>query len=144
MAEADEQTGGTMNEQYAELIITREHIEVLPGRSLPLITFSWQGGKHLPVRIGDAARITPLLPWPVVKLEDDWAINGGIYARRDTGFWWVWHLFAYRVRSFVRIVSYRLILTAMIWGCAKVPDGRSPAWRDVYAVRWLAERLRQQ
>ncbi len=101
-------------------------------------SYEWDGEPNWPIRIsGYYLDEHPLetLPWPLMKVEDGerWLDDAAIYMRKD-GRWAIYAWFTkarYSIKKFLHPIYYRLIITAMVWGLAYVPEATVPSWRNL-------------
>lgn len=116
---------------YAHITVTRHE--------LPLNrfyeTYSWEGKKHwevvLPFYFYTRHDINKF-PWPleVVDYHSDWLDI--VCMRKDTAIpYWLFTKIKYKTKKLVYPVYHRIILTAMVWGLAYVPDYEIPSWRHL-------------
>lgn len=97
------------------------------------ITYEWEGKKHWPVIISDRYLNIYDLPWPLELIDRDWVSSyTGVYMRTDTKFpfWWFTKI-RVSIGKLIRPIYYRLILTAMVWGLAYVPNYEAPSWKHL-------------
>jgi hypothetical protein len=114
--------------EYAE-ILAHDHELPLERR---YTTYEWKGKPSAPVIIGRWMEVKDL-PWKLRLIEKEPYWDAGIYARTD-GYLllFAWLTAArYALRKAWQWVSYRLILTAMVWGLAYTPPWETPSWRDI-------------
>jgi hypothetical protein len=125
---------------YAEIIIT--HNELPLGRHY--LSYEWKGKPTQLVRISRKAidfgeLDIDKIPWPLAQVDEDYQWGITYYARKDAWFglyrWLV--VFRYFLRRKVELIYYRLLLTAMVWGLAWIPQSEIPTWRHLGRRRKL-------
>lgn len=97
-------------------------------------TYHWPAKPWQAVLIGDRAiEYRHEMPWKLVEVERYPEWRGSLYVRSD-GFLLVTRCLMavkIKVKKLLELVYYRLILTAMVWGLAYVPDFEAPSWRHL-------------
>lgn len=101
-------------------------------------TYEWEGKKHWPIFIDDrflgiygVPRIEHL-PWPLELVDRRGDVLISVYMRKDTTIpYWLLTKIKYKIKKFFYPVYCRLILTAMVWGLAYVPDYEVPSWKHL-------------
>lgn len=123
------------------LVENRAHI-ICHQHQLPLgkyyTTYEWEGKKNWPIFIDDrflgiygVPRIKTF-PWPLKLVDRQGDMLISVYMRTDTTFphWWITKL-RISIGKFIHPIYCRLILTAMVWGLAYVPDYEVPSWKHL-------------
>jgi len=119
-----------MNE-YAQIIGTRHSLPF--GRHY--VTYEWLGKPTMPVQIafGYEDEILGHLPWSLKEVQKDYCHLTTIYVRKD-GALAIMAAFTaakYWLRCRFIKIYHRLIITAMVWGLAYVPEAEVPSWKDI-------------
>ncbi len=121
-----------MNE--AQVIITTNELPL--GRVS--YSFQWEGEPNWPISISryflDEFPLETM-PWPLMKVREGESIldDYAIYMRKD-GHWAIYAWFTkarYSIKRFLQPIYCRLIITAMVWGLAYVPEATVPSWRNL-------------
>lgn len=120
---------------YAQILVKRSEI----ARGRYHLEFEWVGSPYWPIRINwqiFESDDFKQLPWPIKEIEnaDEW--RGTIiktFLRTDVP----WHLswLEWKLRRGLRrlfgLIYERLIISAMVWGLAYVPEGEAPSWKHL-------------
>lgn len=60
--------------------------------------------------------------------------------REDYPLWWALYLW-HRLTPLLDLIYRRTIITLAVWKLAEYREYEIPTWRDIHALRWIAERL---
>jgi hypothetical protein len=120
------------NREYARLVYQRQ--ELIDGRYL--VTVKWEGNPCLPIvvdpRFSSREFEIAQQSWPLVKIGQtrDWMKPCDVYARTDVGLGIParYHRLRYWLRRKTGPLKARIVMTAMIWGLAYVPEGEIITW----------------
>ena len=99
------------------------------------LTYKWIGKPWQPVWITELFVDQQLsdFPWKLIEVDRDYSKRAGLYVRAD-GFWvvtrWMTSL-KIGIQKLLGLTYYRLIITAMVWALAYVPQGDIPSWRHL-------------
>jgi hypothetical protein len=93
-------------------------------------TYEWEGEKNWPVYISGVIGedLIQDLPWKLIKVssEDDPQCCGGYYVRGDCILSRLYAL-TKKLEMIFKPIWGRIILTADVWGLARVPPGEVPS-----------------
>ena len=114
-------------------------------------TYQWEGGDRVIVSDAVLARldrswrlehgqVITVGPWRL-RVIDRWPQIRGWYCIYETRWGWLWQAAYWGIR-WGELVYRRMVLTLAVWGLADYRANYPPSWRDVGALRWLADRLR--
>ena len=127
-------------DEFAEVIY---HVENIPyfGRR---VSYEWKGNKSLPfiVHMNFDENELDRLPWPIIKLYDDWSRGGGVYIRTDT-YTWPIILIKHRALECFEWFYFRVLATARIWGLLDAEIGVRLTWRNLKVLRVFRKRGRR-
>ncbi|HUW11212.1 MAG TPA: hypothetical protein VM537_15890 [Anaerolineae bacterium] len=115
------------------------------------ISYEWEGGDVTtvdPYIVGEYRGFEQIDdnrfrigPYRLRKVEDEYSWISWTYLRERgllTDFRVQWHKVGWRLELFYR----RCILTLAVWRLAEYRANAYPYWRDVHALRWVAEKAR--
>ncbi len=117
---------------------------------LELVSLEWQGGPLLELgepitrfnigAIQKGNRVT-VGPYRLRLVENnDYPPFWFRYIREDSLMGWLYFIWHRATRPLDGIYR-RSILTLAIWGLARYGEATSPHWRDIHALRWIAEKM---
>ena len=114
--------------EYAEIIITDHDL----GMGRYYQTYAWCGKPTDLIMINDRYKDgIKNLPWPLRLI--DRTCDMGIYVRKDAflGIYQLWVRLMVFARRITGKTYYRLIMTAMVWGLAYIPEAEIPHWKHL-------------
>lgn len=121
----------------AKIFVTEK--EVIWGRKE--VYFDWVGPRSglAEINITKYERYYKNMPFKL-KIIDKWALFNKcayVVALVEKQYWFsaIFHVISAAVYHFKVFIKTRMILTAMIWGIAYVPDYEIPSWKHMFKKR---------
>ena len=136
-----------MNNKHGQ-IISHVTYNSLTGKQ-ETITNTWEGGDRVSIswellgiepnklKIGDKIKLFP----PFVLRVVGYGGFGYSDCIRDRGFITDVIVFIYKYTRILDLIYRRAIITLCVWRLARYQQAAVPTWRDVHALRWIAEKI---